>query len=376
MSSCRCSSTAVIMAGAVAASGGVRVGAAGSRGARRACRCSRGGRAPAATLAVSGALDDRRAPPRAVGRRDDRDRPGRGALLGGACRSGTPRPGDRRRGGGRRDRRGRPTAQRRALLGADARARAARRDPAADRRGASARGTPTCALLMERLELAEHTREQEAERRAEQERLRIARELHDVIAHTLTTINVKRRPRPAARPQSRAHARGRPGDRSKTQPRRDRRTRGNPRGPSRDRCRRRAAAPRAGVDDVSELVWRTHATTASMSASTVVGDTAPRLPEAVVARGLPHRPRVPDQCPPARRRGSAVQVTLAFEPATSRRDDRERSGHARAHQRARAPASASSGMTRTSDGGRRDRHRPSARRAGFRVEAGLPYARS
>jgi signal transduction histidine kinase len=46
-------------------------------------------------------------------------------------------------------------------------------------------------LLVERLELAERTREEEGQRRAEQERLRIARELHDVVAHTLTTINVQ-----------------------------------------------------------------------------------------------------------------------------------------------------------------------------------------
>jgi signal transduction histidine kinase len=46
-------------------------------------------------------------------------------------------------------------------------------------------------LLLERLELAERTRQQEARRLVEQERLRIARDLHDVVAHTLTTINVQ-----------------------------------------------------------------------------------------------------------------------------------------------------------------------------------------
>lgn len=47
------------------------------------------------------------------------------------------------------------------------------------------------AVLRERLELAERTREQEARRRVEQERMRIARELHDVVAHTLSAINVQ-----------------------------------------------------------------------------------------------------------------------------------------------------------------------------------------
>ena len=45
-------------------------------------------------------------------------------------------------------------------------------------------------LLTERLELSEQAREQEAEHRAEQERLRIVREVHDVVAHTLTAVNV------------------------------------------------------------------------------------------------------------------------------------------------------------------------------------------
>jgi signal transduction histidine kinase len=46
-------------------------------------------------------------------------------------------------------------------------------------------------LLREQLELAERARAHDAERRAEQERMRIARELHDVVAHTLTEINVQ-----------------------------------------------------------------------------------------------------------------------------------------------------------------------------------------
>jgi signal transduction histidine kinase len=46
-------------------------------------------------------------------------------------------------------------------------------------------------LLLEQLEHAERTREEEARRRAEQERVRIARDLHDVVAHTLATINVQ-----------------------------------------------------------------------------------------------------------------------------------------------------------------------------------------
>jgi signal transduction histidine kinase len=46
-------------------------------------------------------------------------------------------------------------------------------------------------LLLERLELAERTRDEEARHRVEQERLRIARDLHDAVAHSLTTINVQ-----------------------------------------------------------------------------------------------------------------------------------------------------------------------------------------
>jgi len=47
------------------------------------------------------------------------------------------------------------------------------------------------ALLVDQLATAERSRERQAERRVEQERLRIARELHDIVAHTLTVINVQ-----------------------------------------------------------------------------------------------------------------------------------------------------------------------------------------
>lgn len=45
--------------------------------------------------------------------------------------------------------------------------------------------------VSERAVLAERTREQEARQRAAEERLRVAREVHDVVAHALASINVQ-----------------------------------------------------------------------------------------------------------------------------------------------------------------------------------------
>jgi hypothetical protein len=57
--------------------------------------------------------------------------------------------------------------------------------------GASVRDRRLLAAeALERAERAEQTREQEARRRVETERLRIAREVHDTVAHTIAVINV------------------------------------------------------------------------------------------------------------------------------------------------------------------------------------------
>ena len=47
------------------------------------------------------------------------------------------------------------------------------------------------AALVERVETAERTRDEEARRRVGEERLRIARDVHDVVAHAMVAINVQ-----------------------------------------------------------------------------------------------------------------------------------------------------------------------------------------
>lgn len=47
------------------------------------------------------------------------------------------------------------------------------------------------AAIVERAERAERTREEEARRRVAEERLRVARDLHDLLAHSITLIGVQ-----------------------------------------------------------------------------------------------------------------------------------------------------------------------------------------
>ena len=47
------------------------------------------------------------------------------------------------------------------------------------------------AALVDRAETAERTRDEEARRRVGEERLRIARDVHDVVAHAMVAINVQ-----------------------------------------------------------------------------------------------------------------------------------------------------------------------------------------
>jgi signal transduction histidine kinase len=228
------------------------------------------------------------------------------------------------------------------------------------------------ALLRDQLELAERTREQEAQRRAEQERMRIARDLHDVVAHTLTTINVQAATAAELMDRDAAHARG---------------ALETIEDASRDAIHELRAilgvlrdgdageaplAPAPGVETIPALV-KAGSEGGDDVQLDVSGEQPERLPEAV---SLAAFRIVQESLTNARRHaaGAPVRVSLAFEP------DRlaiaiENGAGVHANGNGTTPGIGIIGMTeRASAVGGTLRAAPLP--AGFRVDAELPYARA
>ena len=227
-------------------------------------------------------------------------------------------------------------------------------------------------LLQERLELAERTREQEAERRAEQERLRIARDLHDVIAHTLTTINVQASTAAELLDRNPRHARSALEtieDSSRDAIDELRAILGVLRGGEDGDAPLR---PAPGLDDVEDLVRRTRDDGIVVRVETV-GERPHRVPEAV---SLAAYRIVQESLTNARRHapGAAIRVTLAFEP--NRVGVAIENGEGSPERaNGRGPGVGIMGMTERAaavGGTVTARALP----GGFRVDAQLPYARS
>ena len=166
------------------------------------------------------------------------------------------------------------------------------------------------ALLRERLELAESTREQEAQRRADQERMRIARDLHDVMAHTLTTINVQAATAAQLVDGNPAHAR----TALETIEDASRDAIGELRailGVLRGDDAEAPLAPVPGIGEVADLVARTRADGVDVELR-VDGERPSRIPEAV---SLAVYRIVQESVTNARRHGagSAVHIRLSFQ---------------------------------------------------------------
>jgi signal transduction histidine kinase len=221
-------------------------------------------------------------------------------------------------------------------------------------------------LLVERLEFAEQAREQEAERRAEQERMGIARELHDVVAHTLTEINVT---------AAAAAERGDPGESREALEQIERRSHGAIaelrgilgvlRGPESAESPR---APTPGVDDICEMVTR--ARKAGLDVSLDVHGSAPsRMSDGT---SLAAYRIVQESLTNVRRHapGAPAAVTLRFDPTQLTLTVDNDPGAA-------ATDSAGPGVGIT---GMRERAKVAGgtlcagpHAAGFRVRAALPY---
>jgi signal transduction histidine kinase len=227
-------------------------------------------------------------------------------------------------------------------------------------------------ILHERLELSERTREQEAEQRAAQERMRIARDLHDVIAHTLTTINVQAATAAELLDRDPGHARAA----LETIEDASRDAIGELRailGVLRDDDDGQPPlAPAPGVGTVAELVERTR--TAGLDVQLdVTGEQPERLPDTV---SLAAFRIVQESITNARRHaaGAPVRVGLSFKPGRIVVAVENGAGTP-SNGNGSSPGVGIVGMTeRASAVGGTLRAGP--RPGGFRVDAELPYTRA
>jgi signal transduction histidine kinase len=227
-------------------------------------------------------------------------------------------------------------------------------------------------LLRERLELAERTREHEAERRAEQERMRIARDLHDVVAHTLTTINVQAATAAQLLDSNPGHAKAA----LETIEDASRDAIGELRsilGVLRDgEDRDVPLTPAPGLDTVADLVKHAREEGVDVHMD-VIGERPERVPDAV---SLAAFRIVQESLTNARRHaaGAPVRVRLSFEPSGVTLAVDNANGTPRSANGATAGVGIM-GMTERASavgGTLRAGRRPD----GFRVAAELPYARA
>lgn len=227
-------------------------------------------------------------------------------------------------------------------------------------------------VLRERLALAERTREQEAQRRAEQERMRIARDMHDVVAHTLTTINVQAATAAELLDRNPAHARSA----LETIEEASRDAIVELRlilGVLRDGEDRDAPlTPAPGLDVVADLVRRAREGGLDVRLD-VAGERPERLPEAV---SLAAYRIVQESVTNAQRhaRGAAVRVSLTFEPKGLTLAVENGSGAPTTGSGTRAGVGIVGMAERASAVGGTLRARPLS--SGFQVDAELPYARA
>jgi signal transduction histidine kinase len=227
-------------------------------------------------------------------------------------------------------------------------------------------------LLREQLELAERTREQEAQRRVEHERMQIARDLHDVMAHTLTTINVQA----ATAAQLLEHKPDHAQSALETIEDASREAIGELRailGVLRDADDREAPrVPAPGLDAVADLVSQTRDDGLDVQMD-VVGERPERVPDAV---SLAAFRIVQESLTNARRHaaGAPVVVRLLFEPSGLTLAVENGAGTP-SHANGATPGVGMLGMTERAlavGGTLRAGRLPE----GFRVDAQLPYARA